>query len=227
MHADAPEVAGRIFEGRMDEAERFVALLHEHGVTRGVIGPRELDRLWDRHIINSALIAELVPKDALVVDAGSGAGLPGIPLALARPDLRITLLDSMARRVQWLQEMVTELGLGRVEVVRARVESSGIVGADVVTARAVAPLGKLARWCLPLLREGGSLLALKGASAAEELERDRNEMAAAGGVDPRIVQCGSDRVDETATVVVVTRRGGGNRGRASRSGRRGRSTRNA
>ncbi|MBA0124031.1 16S rRNA (guanine(527)-N(7))-methyltransferase RsmG [Haloechinothrix sp. YIM 98757] len=200
---EAPEVATTILGPGVDGASRFVELLAEHGVARGLIGPREVERLWDRHVLNSAVVAELVEHGSTVVDVGSGAGLPGIPLALARPDLRVVLVESMARRVQWLEEVAAALGLGNVEIVRARAEACGVGGADVVIARAVAPMAKLGGWCLPLLRLEGRLLAMKGASAAEEVERDRAELYRLGGGEPAIVACGSGLLDDPATVVVV------------------------
>ncbi|MGX7823750.1 16S rRNA (guanine(527)-N(7))-methyltransferase RsmG [Actinokineospora sp. 24-640] len=198
-----------VFGDRTGLAERFVELLAVHGVDRGLIGPREVDRLWDRHVLNSAVVAEVLPEEARVVDVGSGAGLPGIPLAIARPDLSMTLVEPMARRVAWLTEVVETLGLSSVVVVRGRAEEPAlrgeVTGTDVVTARAVAPLGKLGAWCLPLLRIGGRMVALKGASASEEINRDRAEIRRAGGGDPRIVRCGVTVVDPPTTVVVVER----------------------
>ena len=203
-----PEVAGRVFGDGLDGAVRYAELLREHGVERGLIGPREVDRLWDRHLLNSAVIAERVPGGATVVDVGSGAGLPGIPLALARPDLEITLVEPMARRVEWLDEVVDELGLD-IAVVRGRAEERSIrrrLGVvDVVTARAVAPLGRLAGWCLPLLREGGMMLALKGASARDEVTRDAVAVARAGGSEPEVSECGVGLLETPTTVVIVDR----------------------
>ncbi len=201
--------AAAVFGDRLELAERFVGLLTEHGVERGLIGPREVERLWDRHVLNSAVVAEQMPQEARVVDVGSGAGLPGIPLAIARPDLQIVLVEPMARRVAWLDEVVETLGLTSVIVLRGRAEEPGIkddvAGADVVTARAVAPLAKLCGWCLPLLRVGGRLVALKGSSAVEEIERDRQAVARLGGADPRVETCGADVLDTPTTVVVVDR----------------------
>ncbi len=197
-----PPEARAVFGPAVDAAIEYARLLATEGAVRGLIGPREVPRLWDRHLLNSAAIASLVPPGARVVDVGSGAGLPGIPLALVRPDLTITLLEPLARRVAFLTECVDRLGLDRVTVVRGRAEEGPIRrelgGADVVTARAVAPLDKLAGWCLPLLRPGGRLLAMKGSTAAEEL-------AAAGSLpgaaDALVTQAG----DPPATVIVVTR----------------------
>jgi len=203
--ADAVE---RVFGDGASVAIKFAALLADHGAERGLIGPREVERLWDRHLFNSAVLAELVPQNCRAVDVGSGAGLPGIPLAIARPDLRLTLLEPMARRVAWLQEVVDTLGLD-VEVVRGRAEEPEVRGrlggSDIVTARAVAPLERLAKWCLPLLRPGGQMLALKGASAAEELERDAAAVAKAGGSRQRVASCGAEVLEVPTTVVVVDR----------------------
>lgn len=206
---DVPAAARAVFGDRYAAAERYVALLAGPGVIRGLIGPREADRLWERHMLNSAVVGELVSAGMQVLDVGSGAGLPGIPLALARPDLAVTLLEPMARRVAWLQEVVAELELpvrvhrGRVEDARIRSELGGW---DVVTARAVAPLGRLASWCLPLVVPDGRLLAIKGASAGEEAERDADAVRSAGGGAVDIVQCGAAVVRPPTTVVVVQRR---------------------
>ncbi|WP_043720494.1 16S rRNA (guanine(527)-N(7))-methyltransferase RsmG [Kutzneria sp. 744] len=202
------DVVERVFGDGASGAIKFAALLADHGVERGLIGPREVDRLWDRHLFNSAVLAEVIPRNCRAVDVGSGAGLPGIPLAIVRPDIRLTLLEPMARRVAWLKEVVDTLGLD-VEVVRGRAEEPEVRrrlgGSDIVTARAVAPLEKLARWCLPLLRSGGQLLALKGASAAEELERDAAAVAKAGGSQQWVATCGAEVLDVPTTVVVVER----------------------
>jgi 16S rRNA (guanine527-N7)-methyltransferase len=207
-HDTTSSAARRLFGDRLPLAERFVALLTEHGVSRGLIGPREVDRLWDRHVLNSAVIAELVPESATMVDVGSGAGLPGIPLAIARPDLRMTLLEPMARRIAWLTEVVDELGID-IEIRRGRAEEpdvrQAVGGVDVVTARAVAPLAKLAGWCLPLAAPGGVLLALKGESANEELARDADLVRRAGGIEQSVVTCGADLLPVPTTVVLVRR----------------------
>jgi 16S rRNA (guanine527-N7)-methyltransferase len=166
--AAAPTVAARVFEDRLASAIRYAELLAGPGVERGLLGPREPSRLWERHLLNSAAIAELLPSGARIVDVGSGAGLPGVPLALARPDLRVTLVEPMLRRVEFLREVVDELGLS-VDVVRGRAEDrpvrERVGGADAVASRALAPLDKLTRWCLPLVRAGGELLAIKGEGA--------------------------------------------------------------
>ncbi|PSL55339.1 16S rRNA m(7)G-527 methyltransferase [Saccharothrix carnea] len=208
MAAEVEDRAKKVFGDHYDKAVAFTALLTEHGVERGLIGPREVDRLWDRHILNSAVVAELLPEGSRVVDVGSGAGLPGIPLAIARPDLELTLLEPMARRVAWLTECVDALGL-KVTVLRGRAEEPPVreqlSDSDVVTARAVAPLERLTRWCLPLLRPGGRLVALKGESAAEELERDAEAVRRAGGIRPRVITCGGEVLELPTTVVLVER----------------------
>lgn len=207
--AEAPPEASHVFGERLELAERFVGLLATEGIVRGLIGPREIERLWDRHVLNSAVLAELVPAGARVVDVGSGGGFPGVPLALVRDDITVTLLEPMARRIDWLREVVDSLELKNVTVLRGRAEEKAVRaragGADVVTARAVAPLAKLADWCLPLTRQGGLLLALKGASAEEEIVRDRAAIRAAGGENITVAQCGAGVVQVPTTVVSVTK----------------------
>ncbi|GAA1296940.1 16S rRNA (guanine(527)-N(7))-methyltransferase RsmG [Pseudonocardia xinjiangensis] len=201
-------LAGSVFGDRLPLARRFAEHLVTSGVERGLIGPREAPRVWDRHVLNCALVAELVPDGARLVDVGSGAGLPGIPLALARPDLGIVLIEPLARRVEWLREVIADLGLS-VTVERGRAEETVVrrrwEGADVVTARAVAPLARLAGWSLPLLRPGGILLAMKGATAQAEIERDAAAVRRFGGGVPRIERAGVGVIDPPSTVVVIER----------------------
>ena len=225
---DAPEQAAAVFGDRLPLARRYVELLLDSGVERGLIGPHEAGRVWERHVLNCAVVGELIPQGTRVVDVGSGAGLPGIPLSLARPDLEIVLLEPMARRVEWLAEVAAELGLA-LQVDRGRAEEPAVrkrwEGTDVVVARAVAPLARLAAWTLPLLRPGGELLAIKGQSAPAEVARDRAAVRAACGGSPRVVQCGVDLLDPPATVVVVPRLSDarpGQRGGPVRSRRAGR-----
>ena len=150
---------------------RYEHILATVGLERGLIGPREVDRLWERHIMNSAVVEACVPEGATVIDVGSGAGLPGIPLAIVRPDVHVTLLEPLLRRSRFLEETVETLGLvDRVSVVRGRAEDAVVAPASVVTARAVAPLERLIGWCWPLVRPGGQLVALKGERAAAEVE---------------------------------------------------------
>ncbi|WP_406268429.1 16S rRNA (guanine(527)-N(7))-methyltransferase RsmG [Nocardia sp. NBC_00881] len=215
---EPPESAVTVFGARLDLARRYCAALATAGVERGLIGPREVPRLWDRHILNCAVLGELIAEGASVVDIGSGAGLPGIPLAIARPDLRITLVEPLLRRTIFLSEFIESAGLD-MTVVRGRAEQSGVMkeagGADVVTSRAVAPLGKLAQWSVPLLRDHGHMLALKGASAAEELERDGEALGRAGAGNAIVLQCGAGLVS-TPTMVISAER----LPRAERSSRR-------
>ena len=196
------------FGERLPLARRYAEHLATTGVEWGLVGPREAPRVWERHVLNCAVVADLVPPAARVLDIGSGAGLPGIPLALARPDLRVVLVEPLARRVEWLREVIADLGLELV-VERGRAEETVVrqrwKGADVVTSRAVAPLHRLAAWCLPLARPGGMMLAVKGVSAAAEVERDARAVAALGGGIPRIETCGIGIVDPPSTVVVVER----------------------
>jgi 16S rRNA (guanine527-N7)-methyltransferase len=203
-----PETATTIFGDALPAAMRFAELLAAVGVERGLIGPREVDRLWDRHLLNSAVVAESIPDGARVVDLGSGAGLPGIPLSILRPDLDLTLLEPMARRVAWLTEVVDTLALS-ASVVRGRAEEPAIkqqlAGADVVIARAVAPLARLWTWSAPLLRRGGRLVALKGDSADAEVERDGAEVIRNGGSQPTVERCGVDALEVPTTIIVVER----------------------
>ena len=205
-----PETASAVFGDRLPAARRFVELLATDGVVRGLIGPREVPRLWERHVLNSAAVAEAVPHGARVVDVGTGAGLPGIPLALARPDLGMTLVEPMARRVEFLGDVVADLGVDW-RVVRGRAEERSVARAvgevDVVTARAVAPLPRLVGWVRGLLRPGAQLVALIGSAAAAEVPALLPELAAAGMRDVQVRAVGS-ALGEAATQVVVMTRGG-------------------
>ena len=183
-----PEGAREFFGDAYAPMERYAELLLTVGVERGLIGPNEGPRLWERHLLNSASVAGLIPASATVVDLGSGAGLPGVVLALHVPTLQVILLDATKRRTDFLEEVVTELGLGdRVSVVWGRAESLPSFNADVVVARAVAPLSKLAGWAMPHLIGGGSLLAMKGESAAEELNRDAAGLPRLGVISTALV----------------------------------------
>lgn len=203
-----PPEALEVFGDRLPLAEQYHAALATAGVERGLIGPREVPRLWDRHILNCAVLGELIPTGASIVDVGSGAGLPGIPLGIARPDLRITLVEPLLRRTKFLAEFIESAGL-EITVVRGRAEQPDVRkeagGADYVTSRAVAPLGKLAKWSLPLVREHGHMLALKGSSVAEELERDREELVRAGAGHAQILECGAGIVSPSTVVLSVER----------------------
>lgn len=203
-----PPAAVELFGNRLDVASRYVELLAGPGVERGLLGPREIDRLWERHILNSAVIGELVGLDSTVIDIGSGAGLPGLPLAILRPDLTVTLLEPMLRRATFLSEAVDLLGIP-VAVARGRAEEPAIrarlAGVDNVVSRAVASLGKLTEWGLPLLRPGGRMLALKGERAAAEVAESRQEMIGLGAIGIEVVRCGEGWLSVPATVVVAAR----------------------
>lgn len=197
--------AEQLFGTRGGLAERYVAHLASSGIVRGLIGPREVPRLWSRHVLNCAVVQEHIADGARVADVGSGAGLPGLCLALARPDLELVLVEPLERRVQWLEEVVHDLGLGNVRVVRARAEqATDEVGeVDVVTARAVSALGGLLDITLPLLRGQGELLALKGRSAEEEVRKARKKLDRCGARSTEVIAAGSDLLDEPTTVVRV------------------------
>jgi 16S rRNA (guanine527-N7)-methyltransferase len=206
---EAPAAAAAVFGASLDRVVSYAELLATDGVVRGLIGPREVPRLWDRHLLNCAVVAELLPAGGRVVDVGSGAGLPGVVLALARPNVTVTLLDPLARRVTFLTEVVDRLELGNVAVRRGRAEEpdvrTALGGADVVVARAVAALDRLVGWCLPLVRPGGVLLAMKGETAAAELDAARSAIGRFGGTSARLVRCGASVVSPPTTVVSVTR----------------------
>lgn len=221
---DLRAVAERLFGDRLGLVERFAGLLAGAGVERGLIGPREVDRLWERHLLNCALLIDGIPASArTLADVGSGAGLPGLVVAIAREDLEITLIETMQRRALWLEEAADELGVD-VEVVRSRAEELPDARTfDVVTARAVAALDKLARWTLPLVADGGHLLAMKGSSAADEIEAAAATLTRLGGLDPHVVLLGEGEVAPPTTVVTVRRadRTLAEREQAGRSPRRG------
>ncbi|MCZ2837806.1 16S rRNA (guanine(527)-N(7))-methyltransferase RsmG [Modestobacter sp. VKM Ac-2985] len=211
-------MAAALFGPAVDQVRRYVAMLAGDGVVRGLIGPREVPRLWDRHVLNSAALAEVVPEGSRVVDVGSGAGLPGIPLALARPDLTLTLVEPMARRVEFLQDVVAELG-APWRVVRGRAEERSVVRAvgpvDVVTARAVAPLPRLVGWCRGLLTPGAQLIALVGARAAAEVPALVPELEAAGMRDVHTRAVGVELGAAATTVVLMTRADSSRSGRSA------------
>ena len=195
------------FGAAFDRVERFREMLAGEGVTRGLIGPREAPRLWERHLLNSASVAAFLPEQGSVIDVGSGAGLPGVVLAAMRPDLTVTLVEPMLRRVTWLEEVVETLELaGSVSVVRARAEElHGTLLADAVTARAVAPLDRLAGWTLPLVRQGGALLALKGSQAAVEAADAAPALSALGGGPAEVLDAPTIPGFDSTVVVRVLR----------------------
>ncbi|HEX2144455.1 MAG TPA: 16S rRNA (guanine(527)-N(7))-methyltransferase RsmG [Glycomyces sp.] len=192
-------------DDRIALAEAYVGLLSTIGIERGIIGPREVPRLWGRHVLGSAVVEELIPEKSDVIDLGSGGGLPGIPLAIARPDLWVTLVEPMQRRVDFLQEVIEALGVPNVEVLRARAAEVDPRGrADVVVSRAVAPLGKLTGWCLPLARVGGVMLAVKGQGASLEVTENAGLIKRAGGGKAEILLCGESRLVEPVFTVPAT-----------------------
>lgn len=201
-------IAEQVFGSRLDLAMQYHESLSTIGVERGLIGPREVPRLWERHLLNCAVVGELVGEGERVVDVGSGAGLPGIPLAIARPDLHVTLVEPLLRRTVYLAEFIDSHDID-VLVVRGRAEQPGVKkeagGADVVTSRAVAPLEKLAKWSMPLVHEHGRMLALKGSSAEDEIERDRDAVTRIGAGNLELVRCGVD-ILPTPTIVVRAER---------------------
>ncbi len=194
-----------ITEAYPDAAEnltRFAHWLSGAGIERGFLGPREVDRIWDRHIANCAVVEELIPLNSKVFDIGSGAGLPGLVLAIVRPDITIGLIEPLMRRSEFLKEVVADLGISQqVTVMRGRAEELKGHTAPVITARAVAPLGKLLTWSLPLTTKGGQILAMKGSSAAAEIAEAADILK---GRSAEIVLCGQGIVDPQTTVVRVT-----------------------
>lgn len=195
-----PIEAVAVFGDRIDLARGYAAALVRDSDLLGLLGPREMPRLWSRHILNSAVVAELVPPGKTVCDIGSGAGLPGIPMAIVLPDTRFTLIEPMERRSDWLISVVEELGLSNVEVIRARAEEVG-EAFDIATARAVSALPKLLRMCMPLVRHGGEILALKGSKAAEEIEEAKRFQKKLGIESFKIEFAGAKLLPEPTLVV--------------------------
>jgi len=204
-----PELARRAFSSvDLPRAEKYVAMLASAGVERGLIGPREAPRLWERHVLNSLAISTAIPEGSSVADLGSGAGLPGVVLAIGRPDLRVTLVEPLLRRTTFLSEVVDELGLHTVSVRRGRAEElHGGEQFDVVTARALAPLDRLLGWGMPLVAPGGALLAMKGDSAAQEIEAAAEVVRSLSCAPPELLELTGPDGTSTATVVRVVRAG--------------------
>ena len=196
-----PEAAEAIFGPQIKLARAYVHKLAQESDQLGLLGPRELDKIWSRHVLNSAVVAELVQPGELVADVGSGAGLPGIPMAIAAPETDFVLIEPMDRRASWLQEVVDELDLQNVEVVRARAEEVEGGQFEVVTARAVAALDKLLRLCVPLLKPGGKVIALKGSKAPEEILEAKKLQKKLKIEGFEIVVCGEKFLAEPTSVV--------------------------
>ena len=199
--APVPASAAGVFGSALPAATAYAGILATRGVAHGLLGPREVPRLWDRHLLNCAVVAELIEqRRGTLVDLGSGAGLPGLVLAMVLPDMAVTLLEPMERRCRFLTECVTELGLANVSVLRGRAEDVTI-RADVVTARAVAPLPRLAELAMGVVRPGGMILAIKGRTAAEELKAAGSVLRRIGARDARVVRAGQGKVVPATTVV--------------------------
>jgi len=195
------EALAAAYPEAMPLLESYHHWLATAGIERGLIGPREVERLWDRHIANCAVVEELIPENSLVYDVGSGAGLPGVVLAIVRPDLKVGLIEPLLRRANFLTEVLEDLGLtDRVSIYRDRAEQVKLGKADVVTARAVAPLTKLLQWTLPLTRNGGLILAMKGTLAQDEILEAGSILKSRTA---QIVTCGQGIVDPATTVVSV------------------------
>ncbi|MEJ7706444.1 MAG: 16S rRNA (guanine(527)-N(7))-methyltransferase RsmG [Nocardioidaceae bacterium] len=192
------------FPQRRAEIEEYAGLLSTVGVERGLIGPREASRVWDRHILNCAVIAPLFEHGATVADIGSGAGLPGLVLALSRPDMSLTLIEPIQRRTAFLSEVVEHLRMSNVTVVRGRAEDLYGAGCfDVVTARAVAPLDRLAHLALPLCRRGGELVAIKGSRAVQEVKSARRVLLELSAGQVRIEHYGAGLVSSPTVIVRI------------------------
>jgi 16S rRNA (guanine527-N7)-methyltransferase len=196
-----PPGAAAVFGSALGGAEAFARILASRGVEQGLIGPHEVPRLWDRHLLNCAVVAELIDgRPETLVDIGSGAGLPGIVLAMVRPELNVTLLEPMERRCRFLSECLSELGVGNASVLRGRAEDV-VLRADVATARAVAPLDRLAELAIGVVRPGGMVLAIKGQTAADELKKARPVLRRIGARDAEVVRAGHGKVIPATTVV--------------------------
>lgn len=200
------EAAVELFALSYSAVSHFAQMLVDEGETRGLIGPRELPRLWSRHLVNSAAIVPFVPMNAQMLDVGSGAGFPGMVVAIMRPDVDVHLVEPMLRRIEWLADVVEELGLDNVTLHHKRAEElHGQGKADIVTSRAVANLSKLIPITLPLVRGGGSLLALKGRKAQEEVDQARKLFKKFGVAKALVHEVPSVMEDESTMVVELKR----------------------
>lgn len=201
-----PAYAAELFGDQIELARGFAQRLAKDSETFGLLGPRELPRIWSRHVINSGLLAELVPDGSKVVDVGSGAGLPGIPMAIAQPMAQFTLVEPMERRANWLNQVVQDLGITNVRVLRARAEDVVETDFDLATARAVAALDKLLKMLTPLIKDSRekTVIAMKGSKAQEEIAEAAKRIAQLGYSQPEIITLGLNKAPETATVVRIS-----------------------
>ena len=196
-----PNPLAQAYPHATSKLEKFEQWLATAGVERGILGPREVERIWDRHIANCAVIEELIPENSSVLDVGSGAGLPGLVLAIVRPDLKVGLIEPLLRRCEFLTEVINDLGLqNQVTVYRGRAQELPGIKADVVTGRAVAPLHKFLSWTNNLVKPEGQILAMKGSSAANEVAEAQKQLS---GKNVEIVQVGKGIVDPLTTVVRI------------------------
>lgn len=198
-----PPFASELFGNRIELARGFTHRLARDSATFGLLGPKELSKIWSRHVINSGLLAELLPDGSDVVDVGSGAGLPGIPMAIAQPKANFTLVEPMERRANWLKAVVQDLRIPNIQVLRARAEEVQRSDFDFATARAVAALDKLLKLLTPLIKDApkGTIIALKGSKAPQEIEESAEVLAKFGYSTPEVLILGSGKAPETATVV--------------------------
>lgn len=197
----APDAAREYLGDQFELMSRYVEYLATSAISHGLIGPRERDTLWTRHVLNCAVLGEVIDHGSSVIDVGSGAGLPGLVLGISRPDLQVTLVEPLLRRSTWLSTVIDDLDLPNVTVRRDRAEAVQDLRADVVTSRAVARLDRLTQWCAPLVAANGRVIAIKGATAQDELDETRESLVALGMVDARVAQCGAGVVDPPTTVV--------------------------
>ena len=203
---EAPaSVRGVFSSDRLPLITRYAGSLATDGVVRGLIGPREVPRLWERHLLNCGALAALLPEGSSVADVGSGAGLPGLVLAIARPDLRLTLIEPLLRRTTYLQEVAEDLGLDNVTVVRGKADVlHGKERFDIVTSRAVAPLERLLTWSMPLVAPTGALVALKGSAITQEIEEARAVLGAFGCAEPEVLPVGDGLIPEPTLAVRIS-----------------------
>jgi 16S rRNA (guanine527-N7)-methyltransferase len=186
------------------QLSKFADILAQDGVRLGLIGPREVERIWDRHILNCAALTELIEDGQSIIDIGSGAGLPGVVLAILKPNSKVTLIEPMQRRTDFLTQVKADLGLTNVEIIRGRAEGQNVT-AQIVTSRAVAPLDKLLNWSWPLVEKVGKILAIKGEKAQEELENAQKVISFLKDSPATITTCGL-ALDLSVTVVQISKR---------------------